>query len=236
MDLFVELKSFRAINDDEERRNAALKLFAETKDKDKVDKLCLRFLSMDKAAVLLKDSEINLRFKNRNFENFKAYNKTTETALQKAKEYVEKIDDKFSNCVNLFITGNGKVGTGKTHLACSIANALMRERGIPCMFINVTNMIEDLKENFKIKPYVDVPILIIDDLGKETGTQWACTQIYAILNSRYEQMKPTIITIEDDLTSLQSNYGKKGKAILSRLKEFFNLITLDCDDYRQRRE
>jgi DNA replication protein DnaC len=68
-----------------------------------------------------------------------------------------------------------------------------------------------LKETFDISEYIEVEALIIDDLGKEKSTPWVCEQIYAIINARYEKMKPTIITIETDITSLKNNYDEKVK-------------------------
>ena len=104
-------------------------------------------------------------------------------------------------------------------------------------------MIYQMKEDFKVDQYVKVPILLIDDLGKETGTQWVCEMLYMIFNERYESMKPTIITTENGLDDIRKNYIVKdgdqiidrGKSIVSRLTEDFIYIPLTGEDYRQRR-
>lgn len=234
--LFVLSESFRMLPDNMwEEKAEAEKLYSETKDIKKVNEFCKKILLRIKAEKLLKTSNIAERFKQRTFETFKTYDDKTNKAKSKALNYISEIEDKLKNCVNLFIIGNGKVGTGKTHLACAIAQSLMNEKGIPCKFINSANLIIELKDSFDIKPFVDVEVLIIDDLGKEKGTPWVCEQFYAILNNRYENMRPTIITIENGLNSLESNYGEKSKAIISRLTENFNLIVLDGQDYRQMR-
>ena len=96
-------------------------------------------------------------------------------------------------------------------------------------------MIAEIKENFDISSFTDVELLIIDDLGKEKGTEWVCETVYGIINKRYEQMKPTIITTEKPMAAMTSHYEGKGKAILSRISEDFFLIRLNGKDYRQRR-
>ena len=235
--LFVLSENYRNLPDTMcEERTEAEKIYSETKDWKKADEFCKKILLKIKADKLLNSCNIGERFKQRTFETFKTYDKKTEIAKNNALAYVAEIDEKLKNCVNLFIIGNGRVGTGKTHLACAIAQSLMKDKGIPCKFINSANLIIELKDSFDIKPFVDVEVLIIDDLGKEKGTEWVCEQFYAILNNRYENMRPTIITFEKGLNSLETNYGDKSKAIISRLTENFNLIVLDGEDFRMRRD
>ena len=178
----------------------------------------------------------------RTFENFKVENKVQEYAFNRAKEYVKNIDKNIENGTGIIFVGSGCVGTGKTHLACAIANELLNN-GYPVKVINVAKMIYQIKEDFKVDQYLNIPILLIDDLGKETGTQWVCEMLYLIFNERYESMKPTIITTENGLEEIRRNYvtvvnGQtidRGKSITSRLTEDFIYIPLTGDDYRQRR-
>jgi DNA replication protein DnaC len=234
VDLFVELESYRNISESGniDRIVQADNLYKKTKDIEQVDKLCKAFLLADKAEKLFEQSKINKRFKNATFENFKISNPIQKEAFTKAQSYVDNIEQYLEDGTNLIFAGHGHVGTGKTHLANAIARDLMILKGIPCKFINVVSLIAELKESFSIKEFVDIEILIIDDLGKETGTKWVCEQMYAMLNSRYEQMKPTIITTENDIVTLKNNYDEKGKAIISRFCQDFMLIKLTGDDYR----
>ena len=64
-------------------------------------------------------------------------------------------------------------------------------------------MVADLKEKFNIFEYVNVDLLIIDDIGKEKGTDWVCEQIYTIINKRYEKMLPTVLTTESTMDVLR---------------------------------
>jgi len=232
-DLFVMSENFRAICEDYEIRSQAEKIFEETDDIKKVDDYCKKFVLSKRAKILLEKSRIDKRFCLRTFDNFKGYDPITIKAKTKALDYVKHIEEYLETGKNLVIEGSGKVGTGKTHLACAVAQGVM-QKGIPAQFINVVSMIAEIKENFDISKFVDVELLIIDDLGKEKGTEWVCETIYGIINKRYEQMKPTIITTEKRMSEMTSHYEEKGRAILSRISEDFSLIQLNGEDYRKK--
>jgi len=233
-DLYVMSENFRQIYEDDDARTEAEKIYEETEDIKKVDDFCKKILLKRRAKILLEKSRIDKRFYLRTFENFNTYDSITKNAKEKALEYVENIEHYLEKGTNLIIEGAGKVGTGKTHLACAVAQAVM-QKGIPAKFINVVSMIAEIKEDFDISKFAEVELLIIDDLGKEKSTDWVCETVYGIINKRYEQMKPTIITTEKPMASMTSHYNDKGKAILSRISEDFILIRLNGEDYRQRR-
>lgn len=194
------------------------------------------------ADKLKKEANLSKRFSTRTFENFIVENNIQKEAYDKSLKYAQNIDTYLEDGTGLIIAGNGDVGTGKTHLACAVANYLL-DKGYPVKVINITKMIASIKEDFKVKPYIDVPILLIDDLGKENATSWVAETLYAIFNERYEAVKPTIITTENGIDTLKNNYKfitngitqDRGKAIISRLLQDFIYIVLNGEDYRQRR-
>lgn len=233
-DLFVMSENFRFVYEDYEVRTEAERIFNDTNDIKQVDEYCKKVVLKRRAKVLLEKSRIDKRFSLRTFENFNTYDPITKAAKKMALDYVDNIEKYLETGTNLIIEGAGQVGTGKTHLACAVAQAVM-QKGIPAKFINVVSMIAEIKENFDISSFTDVELLIIDDLGKEKGTEWVCETVYGIINKRYEQMKPTIITTEKPMAAMTSHYEGKGKAILSRISEDFFLIRLNGKDYRQRR-
>lgn len=235
IDLFVELQSYRTIYDTLSVRNEADELFEKTNDLKAVDAFCKAVIKKPLLDRLLKQSKINKRFQLCTFDTYKTDNTLQKTAKDKALEYVENIEELLKTGTNLFLVGAGCVGTGKTHLACAIAHEVIA-KNIPAKFINVTSMIAEIKENFDTSEFASVDLLIIDDLGKEKGTNWVCETIYSIINQRYEAMKPTVITTEGNIASLKENYGEKGKAIISRLTQDFILIKLNGEDYRQKRD
>ena len=90
--------------------------------------------------------------------------------------------------------------------------------------------------------YKAVDLLIIDDLGKERCSEWSMSTLYSILNDRYEDMKPTIVTTNyntDDLVEALTPKGAdntKIGAIVSRLKETSTVMSMVWEDIRGREE
>jgi DNA replication protein DnaC len=88
-------------------------------------------------------------------------------------------------------------------------------------------------------------VLLIDDLGAERETEWAIETLYLIIDHRWHEEKPTIVT--SNLTAgefmeradgkFSKNYGDDPvytSRIYSRLRGMLmgNIHVLDGDDYR----
>lgn len=236
-DLFVLSEGFRQIYEDSDIRYQAEAMFEKNGNLKEVEEFCKKHALAKRAKALLAKSRINKRFSLRTFETFNTYNEITKQAKAAALDYAENIESHIKTGKNLIIAGSNCVGTGKTHLACAVAQKVMT-LGFPAQFINVCSLISEIKtkEKFDVSKFCNIELLIIDDLGKENGTEWVCETIYSIINRRYEQMLPTVITTEKTIETMTEHYGDKGKAILSRMSEDFRFIELKGEDYRKRRE
>ena len=100
----------------------------------------------------------------------------------------------------------------------------------------------DISESAVLGIYKSADLLIIDDLGKEQCSDWSMSILYSILNDRYEDMKPTIITTNYSAEDLIRALTPKGYddtkivAIISRLRETSTVITMAWEDYRTAQE
>ena len=193
---------------------------------------------------LLGKSGIKKRFQQRTFDRFIADTAERRRCLRTAKEYADRFAEKLVSGDGLYIEGPN--GTGKTHLAAAIALQLIAS-GVPVVCKTAGDLLADVKNAFDngavseaviLRAYKDADLLVIDDLGKEMCTDWSMSTLYAILNDRYEDLKPTIITTNygaDDLIAAltpKGNDGAKAKAIVSRLRENAQVVTMDWEDYR----
>lgn len=193
---------------------------------------------------ILGRSGIKKRFRNRTFDNFLTDTPERLRCYKIAKRYAETFPERYNKGDGLYIEGTN--GTGKTHLAAAIALQLISE-GIPVICKTSTDMLADIKKAYDSKEiaeskvldvYKATDLLIIDDLGKEQCSDWSMTTLYAILNDRYEDMKPTIVTTNysaDDLVKALTPRGyddSKIVAIISRLKETSTVLTMAWADYR----
>ncbi len=97
----------------------------------------------------------------------------------------------------------GESGRGKTRLAAAIGN-YRREADPGVLFVIVPDLLDRLRSAFNPqnpKAYDEVfervrnvPLLILDDLGSQTGTPWAEEKMFQLLNHRYNACLPTVVT------------------------------------------
>ncbi|MFC2033389.1 ATP-binding protein [Chloroflexota bacterium] len=105
--------------------------------------------------------------------------------------------------VGWFILG-GPSGSGKTHLAAAIANESV-ERGYPALYITAPDLLDHLRSAFSPgseTPYDDyfdrvrnAPVLVLDDLGAQSGTSWAKEKLDQLLTHRFNSELPTVIAV-----------------------------------------
>ena len=148
----------------------------------------------------------------------------------------------------------GPNGRGKTHLSCQMAKhylvrSIYREDGWwhqkSLMFVEVQDVFTSLKsswdrwdqteEDVKSR-YVGVDLLVLDDFGKGCPTEWAASQLESIINTRYANGRPMIITSQYSPQDLSKRYSGAGagtiSAIQSRLLGWCEGIRLDGPDRR----
>ncbi|MFN8637448.1 MAG: ATP-binding protein [Chloroflexota bacterium] len=97
----------------------------------------------------------------------------------------------------------GPPGCGKTHLAAAIANTRLAA-GESVIFSVVPDLLDHLRAAFSPNSDVgydelfetvrETPLLILDDLGTQSGTPWAQEKLFQLLNHRYNGRLPTVIT------------------------------------------
>jgi DNA replication protein DnaC len=98
---------------------------------------------------------------------------------------------------------HGPSGAGKTHVSAAIANRCL-ERGQPALFVVVPDLLDHLRAAYRpdsemgydsmIEQVRNAPVLILDDLGTQSGTPWAQEKLFQILNHRYNAQIPTVVT------------------------------------------
>lgn len=129
----------------------------------------------------------------------------------------------------LFIYGN--VGAGKTYLASAILKHLSRYGSVEFVSaVDATSI--NASETLKSAKY-----LVIDDLGKETSSEWSVSRIWEIVNHRYNAGKPTIFTSQHTLEEIPERISRNGDyetalSIVSRMYEMCDTVHLTGTDRR----
>lgn len=170
----------------------------------------------------LEKSGLADRVKNNTFKNYKQDNEQREKAVNTCLEFLKNFKEHRPSIIFM-----GEVGAGKTHLAIATSNKLLSKYSVKYVLYDeikklkfyLTNREYIEKEFSKFK---DAPILFIDDLFKNLDKvndyekiKSEIEVVYEIINYRYNQKKPLIVTTELNINQLM----KVDKAIASRILE-----------------
>lgn len=130
---------------------------------------------------------------------------------------------------------HGPVGTGKTYAAYAILKRL-GDLGFRARFYTMPELLDMIREDFDNKYSYNLDrilenrsVLIFDDLGAEKTTDWVTETLHKIIDKRYREVLPVIITSNLDLGELATRVGDR---IPSRLAEMCDIIKLDGADRR----
>ena len=143
--------------------------------------------------------------------------------------------DKFEELNNTGLVFYGSVGTGKTFSACCIANALI-DKGYKVLVTNFPKIVNELHDTFKKQEYIDrlvsFDLLIIDDLASERRTEYMDEMVTNVIDSRYRNGKPVIITT--NLTAQEMEYTEdvNRQRVYSRLYEMCMFYEVKGTDRR----
>lgn len=117
----------------------------------------------------------------------------------RARKWAENVD------AYPFLVLIGNTGNGKTHLAIAALRHCFELRGTVGEFWPAPTIIDRFKatmdrdratetEQEVADRLLRCPVLVVDDYGAHYGTEWAASRLYGLLNARYGDMKPTIVT------------------------------------------
>ena len=182
----------------------------------------------------LKESKLYESFASYVFDNFHTKTEWHKNIKTKCQEYAENFSDNSKSIMFL-----GLCGTGKTHLATSIANILMRKNTAVLFMQYIDDMPElinlKMTNNYelyqkKMDLYKNCKVLFLDELFKREITEANIKIIYEIVNFRYRNNAQMIITSERSLDFLL----KLDEAIASRLMEMSKgfIHVMKCKNYR----
>ena len=170
---------------------------------------------------------------------FENYQGEENQSLMIAKNFVEDYEKMKKENIGLLFYGS--VGSGKTYLACSIANSIIEQYQISVKIRNFAQIINELQKssfdfdkNAYIESLVNTSVLILDDLGIERDTSYAKEQVYNIVNSRYLKQKPTIFTTNLSYDTIQNcKDSVEYQRIYSRIIEMCIPVMVAGEDFRK---
>lgn len=204
-------------------------------------------LSWRRVEKLMKSSGITVDFKKKGFGSFRTEGKPPliKVMYETALDYFKNFED-IRGTRNNSIALHGAPGSGKTHLLLAVANNLMQKKGFSVLYFPYVEGLSDLKDDFdkveqKLSRLKNVDILFIDDLfkpvrGKPRATDWQVEQTYAVINHRYLNHKPVMISTELSVDELCDIDEALGTRIFEMAKPFTVLVQGDRKELNHRLE
>lgn len=186
-------------------------------------------------AALIDQAAIPARFVGRSFDNFRAETKAQQAALEVAQSFAESFEQHFKAGTGLIFSG--LPGTGKSHLAASVLQSIMPAH---CgMYVTCMGMIRAIRGTWRkdsessesevLKTLCTVPLLVLDEIGVQYGTDGEQTIIFDVLDRRYRDMKPTILLTNQAKQGFKEYIGERS---FDRLVETSRWVAFDWDSYR----
>ncbi len=187
-----------------------------------------------RAWKLFEESGVGKRFLTASFENYER--ERMPKAYDIALGFAEKFDK--NDGEGLLFTGD--VGTGKTHLAAAISAEIIRKYSATVEFVSYTEALATMRAAFSESNNNDVKLeermrkadlLVIDDLGKENISAFTKNVLYRVVNGRYKDKLPLIITSNYGIESLSErlDYGT-----FSRIADVCKVVEMRGIDYRMK--
>ncbi|MGD0974602.1 MAG: ATP-binding protein [Candidatus Korobacteraceae bacterium] len=174
-------------------------------------------------AELLEVADIPARFASKSFGDFHAATKQQKAILRVAESYAAEFEANLKACRCLVFLGG--VGTGKTHLGCAIAQAVV---GLDheARYTTALDFIRAVRQTWHrgaahdeahiLKGYCRPDLLIVDEIGVSFGSDSELTQLTDLLDMRYRELRPSIVISNCDVEGLKRFLGER---VIDRLRE-----------------
>jgi len=190
--------------------------------------------------TLLQRTAIPPRFANCTFDNFVVESQEQQTALDACRDYADNFQQTHEKGVCMVLRGN--VGTGKNHLACAIARKVSEQEGFSSLLLTVSEIIQRIRATWDrqsaeteaeiIERFAGVSLLILDEVGRQYGSEAEKITLFQVIDARYRAMRPTMV-ISNLLPREIGEY--LGEAAYDRLRENGGrLVNFDWISHRAR--
>jgi DNA replication protein DnaC len=220
--------------------NCCKKIIAEEEKREQVTQ---ELTFKNKREEWRKSCGIPLRYQTSRFELFdRKVDRSILKVMRECQEYASKFNFHVpQSSKSLVMFSVGVWGLGKTYMACSVAHGVLDKWHneidyCPVTFISEPGLFRRIRATFNhnndfhneteediYRKLIRVPLLILDDVGKEEVADARFVQrvLFAIIDGRYQNMLPMVITANLNTDALDAHLGgdRGNSASMDRLLE-----------------
>jgi DNA replication protein DnaC len=180
----------------------------------------------DSRALALRRLEaagVPLRFMGKRFEDYRVDTQAQRAAVATATGYAENFATHHAEGRCLIFVG--QPGTGKTHLAIAILKQAMAA-GFSGRYVRAFELIEAIRATWRrdsdqreaevLETFTRVDLLVLDEIGVQYGTEAETVEIFKVLDTRYLDLKPTLLVSNVSRADLERYLGPRA---FDRLRE-----------------
>lgn len=183
----------------------------------------------------LNAAAIPARFIGRTLANFKAETPEQLRAVNVCRDYVASWESVMRK--GSWLVFSGQPGTGKSHLAAAVLQAIMPRyvgRYMTCMDLiqrlrATWRKDSEMSETELLNVLNEIPLLVIDEIGVQYGTDSEQNHLFDVLDRRYRDMKPTILLTNQNREGFRQFVGDR---VYDRMTEVATWVPFAWPSYR----
>ena len=181
---------------------------------------CLECAKQDVIDMAVAEASVPLRYLHKTLDTFVQDTLEQKIAFSAIGEFSDNLDKSLDDGRCLIMIGG--VGTGKTHLACGLIRKVI-ESGRSAKFTTVQKLIREVRSSWGTKNEQSVidalaklDLLVIDEVGVQSGSDNELNILFDVINSRYEDVRSTVIVTNCNIDGIRKYLGER---IVDRLRE-----------------
>lgn len=133
----------------------------------------------------------------------------------------------------------GEFGTGKTLLACELAESLIEKFGLSVRYVTAQAMVSEIQaayrtegksEETELMRFAQFDVLVIDEIDAKRDSDNANLLLTEVINRRYNAEKPVVVITNQPFDGLAKFVGGR---VHSRLHENAFVCSFDWQDFRK---
>ena len=171
---------------------------------------CEEEVRKSRAEGLMRYCQLPARTENKTFETFEERTPKCKAAKEMAYRLAQGDEDV------IFLTMMSDTGFGKSHLCIAICREWLK-RGLPAKYCFVPELLDEIRNSYRkdestglshcrlLDVLASVALLVLDDLGTEKKSDWACETLQTIIDRRARSALPLVVTTNKALDQLPND-------------------------------